>query len=223
MLEGVQIEHVVDEGPLQLGAPAPVEGEARPRDLRPAGEVEDFQILADVPVGLGFEVEDGLFAPVTDDGVFLGARAVLDGVVLDVGDDHDEVLDLRIHLGELRVEGLDPVRNRRHLCHEFRGVLFLLLQAPDLLGGLVALAPQGLHLLEDVPAALLGVDEGRKVDLLSPLEHLAADELGVFTQIFDVQHIDLPLLALVERLVKCSNKSTLTPTLSPQGRGRLQV
>jgi len=192
VLEGVQVEHVVDEGPFELGAPAAIQGEARPRDLCPAGKVQDLQILADVPVGLGLEVECWLFAPVTDDGVVLGAGAVLDGVVLDVGDDHDETLDVRIHLGQLRVEGLDPIRDGRHLRHEFRGVLFLLLQSPDLLGGLVALAPQGLHLLEDVPAALFGVDEGRKVDILPPLEHLAADEFGVFTKEFDVQHSELP-------------------------------
>jgi len=140
-------------------------------------------------VGLGLEVEDGLFAPVAHDGVVLGAGSVLDGVVLDVGDDHDEVLDVGLHLGELRVEALDPLGDARHLRDELRGVLLFLLQGPDLLGGLVALAPEGLDLLEDVPAALLGVDEGRKVDLLPALEHLAADEFGVLAKEFDVQHI----------------------------------
>jgi hypothetical protein len=40
-------------------------------------------------------------------------------------------------------------------------------------------SPLSARPLEDVAAAHLGVDEGRKVDLLPALEHLAADQFGV--------------------------------------------
>src|SRR5450756_3243163 len=50
VLSRMEIEHEVDERPLQPCAESPVEGETRPGDLCPAREIEDVQTLADLPV-----------------------------------------------------------------------------------------------------------------------------------------------------------------------------
>ena len=57
MLVGVEIEHELDERPLETGAGAVVGGESGAGDLGATLEVEDPQVGAEVPVRLGLEVE----------------------------------------------------------------------------------------------------------------------------------------------------------------------
>ncbi len=63
VLAGVHVEHEVDERALQFGPQVPVEREAGAGDFGGALQVEDAQILAQVPVRLGFEIELGRLRP----------------------------------------------------------------------------------------------------------------------------------------------------------------
>ena len=66
VLARMHVEHEVDEGALQFGAHVPIEREARAGNFGGAFQVEDAQVLAQVPVGLGFEIERGRRAPAAD-------------------------------------------------------------------------------------------------------------------------------------------------------------
>ena len=63
MLAGVQVEHEVHQGAFELGAEIPVESEAGAGDFGGAFQVEDAELLAELPVRLGGEVELGLACP----------------------------------------------------------------------------------------------------------------------------------------------------------------
>ena len=63
MLAGVEVEHEVGEGAFEAGTLAEVDDEAGAGDLGGALEVEDAEGLAELPVGLGGEVEGGDLAP----------------------------------------------------------------------------------------------------------------------------------------------------------------
>src|SRR5258707_8094017 len=54
---GMDVQHEVDERPLEQGAGAEVDGEAGAGELGAALEVEDAELGPQVPVGLGREIE----------------------------------------------------------------------------------------------------------------------------------------------------------------------
>ena len=90
--------------PLQPGPEPPIEGESRPRDLRPAGEIEDVQGFADLPVRTWRKAKYGLFSVDADDGVVLGTFPEDDRGVRDVGERHQDRLNLLVRLLERLVE-----------------------------------------------------------------------------------------------------------------------
>ena len=116
---GVRVEEVVDERALEACTCATEHGEAAAGDLVAALEIEDIEVSAEVPVGLGLEAlgrEIARGAPATALGVF--------GLVLadgrrgagDVGHMQHEVMQLGVdglalrgNLVELLVDGADAL------------------------------------------------------------------------------------------------------------------
>ena len=99
---GVEVQHKVDQGPLQQGACPFKQGEAGPGDLGGPLKVQDAQGLADVPVGFGFKVKLRGLAPGMVHRVIVRGRAQGDGRVGQVGDIQEEVPDpgfLLLHPG----------------------------------------------------------------------------------------------------------------------------
>ena len=63
VLAGVEVEHEVGEGALEACSRAEVDDEAGAGDFGGAVEVEDVEGLAELPVGLGGEVEGRAWCP----------------------------------------------------------------------------------------------------------------------------------------------------------------
>ena len=99
VLAGVEVEHEVGEGSLEAGAGAELQDEAGAGDLGGALEVEDAEGFADLPVGLGGEVEGGDGAPgLLDDVVELGGAGG-DGVMGKVGEGLEELAKFEVGFG----------------------------------------------------------------------------------------------------------------------------
>ena len=152
----VQVQHELDERPLEARPQVPVDGEARPGDPGPALEVEDAELGPEVPVRLRLEVEDARRAdpPHLD----VGRLVLPDGHarVGHVRHDEEEALDRRLHLLEPGVARLDAVGDALHLGLQVGRVLLRLAAPGDLLAGHALAVAQLLHLLDE--GAALGVE-----------------------------------------------------------------
>ena len=122
MLAGVQVQHEVDQRPLHERPGAFEEGEAGPGDLGGALEIQDPQVLADVPMGLGFEGKAGRLAPGLDHGVVVGGGAHGDAGVRQVGQGKEEFPHPGIVLGRFRLPFLDPLIDLLDLVHQWLGL-----------------------------------------------------------------------------------------------------
>jgi hypothetical protein len=114
VLARVRVEHEVDEGAFEFGAEAGVDSEAGAGDFGGAFEVENAEGRAEVPVGLGGEVELRDLAAFVDFGVAGGGGACGNGFVGEVGDGGEEVVEagvdlfgLFFQLGDFVADGAD--------------------------------------------------------------------------------------------------------------------
>jgi hypothetical protein len=182
----VEVQHEADEGPLQPGALVHVDGEARARDLGRPLEVQDAQALADVPVGLGVEIEVRRRPPAPDFPIVFGAASDGNGFMRDVRDIEQGLPDLLFDGLEALVEAGDLVADLPHLQDPGRGVRAFLFHPGDLLGGLVLLRPELLDREEDVLLLPGGPDEVPEVDPLAPRPEPILNEIKMFQDILRV-------------------------------------
>ncbi len=184
----VEVEHEVDEGPFELGAEPAIKREPRSCDLRAPREIENIEVFPDLPVGFRDEVEDGFFAPGPHDGIVFRTCAVGHRFMGNIRDDHHHVAERVLRFLQKFIQFLDPGRDIRHPGDDCGGVFFLHLFPADFLGGLISLAPHGFHFLKDIPPLCLHTGETVKVDVLTPLEHLASHKIEIFPEKFNVEH-----------------------------------
>ncbi len=166
---GRHVEEQTDERAHEARAGAGVQDEARAGDLGPALEVEQVQARADVPVRRPIPGRQRL-APRANDRVVLGAGAVGDLVARRVGDEEEVRLELRLHEGELRIQGRNPVTQRaeRRLAR---------LRLVGLAG-----ADQLPHLLAArVPLVLGGIGRGQQLAPSPVVRQQSVDDLGAFS------------------------------------------
>ncbi len=104
----MEIEEVLDEGPLEPGALALEDDEAAPRDLGGLGEIEEAASGTDLDMGLRGEGESGGLAPGPLDAVGIGI-ADRDGGMGKIGNGEEEALLGGLDLGDLNVERGDLV------------------------------------------------------------------------------------------------------------------
>ena len=157
------------EGALEAGAVIPIEGEAGAGDFGGALEVEDAELLAELPVGLGREVEGGRRAPALhlDVGGFVAADG--DGVVRKVGDGGQDVVERGVGGLGLLFEGGNAFLELEHLGGEqvefgllLRGDGAFFLgshERADFFAELVAAGERGLQLAGDGAAARFDLAE----------------------------------------------------------------
>ena len=191
---GVAVEAELHQRPQQPGAPAPVHGEHRARDLGGPLVVEDRELGADLPVRdpLVLAVGAGVVALGAQDDVVLLARAARRVLARQVGEAEQGDPDLvGQHAGGLG-QRLLLVAERAALGHERLCLVRLPLppQAPDLLR-------QGLDPAADLVAlgddpALLGVQRHDLVDGVgragSPEIERGLDRIGLAADPADVEH-----------------------------------
>ncbi len=94
VLGRVQVEHPVDQRPLEPDALAEHHVEARAAQFGAPFEVQDAQLRAQLPVGPGLEVELRRLAHGPDEYVVLLVQAIGGRLVGDVGDDQQQVVQL---------------------------------------------------------------------------------------------------------------------------------
>ena len=92
----VGVQEEVDDGALQPGTQPAVDGETRAGDLGGGVKVQNLQIGADVPVGLGLPAELTGRAPTAHFHVFAVVLADRHAGVGDVGHAHQELLHFRV-------------------------------------------------------------------------------------------------------------------------------
>jgi len=118
VLPDVHIEH---EGPQRSGEGRAVSDErleARARDLGAALEINDAEVLADLPVGSRREREVRPVPPVADLEVVLGVDPEGDTRVRDIGHLKERGLELRIDVACDRLELGDSCRDRPRLVDQ---------------------------------------------------------------------------------------------------------
>ena len=92
----VGVQEEVDDGALQPGTQPAVDGKTRAGDLGGGVKVQNLQIGADVPVGLGLPAELTGRAPTAHFHVFAVVLADRHAGVGDVGHAHQELLHFRV-------------------------------------------------------------------------------------------------------------------------------
>ena len=158
VVAGVEIEHPGDEGALEAGTVAAEEVEAGAGDLDSALEVDDAEVLGDLPVRLGGEVEGALGAVLGDDdvaGLVGGYRHVGQW---HVGDVEHEVVEAGVDGLHLFVEGGDAIPEFAHGKDELLA-LGGVLRLANVFGSGVELGFEGLDLGEQSAATFIGSED----------------------------------------------------------------
>ncbi len=109
MVLSVDVEEEVYNRTIEAGSGTPVEGEAGAGNLDGAFEIEDAEFGAEVPMGLGFEIELCGFAGAAHLDVIVGRFSDGDRFVRDVGDAGEERLELVVDGLDLFVQGGDLI------------------------------------------------------------------------------------------------------------------
>ena len=162
MLAGVEVEHEVGEGALEAGSGAELQDEAGAGDLGGALEVEDAEGFADLPVGLGREVEGGDFAPgLLADVVVLGGAGG-DVVVGKVGEGLEELAETEVGIGGAGFELLGLFFERGGLRGDESDVGAFALEASKLRGEGVALGLEGLSFGDG--RTPFGIERGKSLE-----------------------------------------------------------
>ena len=153
VLAGMHIEHEVGERPLQLRADSGVHGKARAGDLGGALEIQNPQRRAQIPMRLGREIELARLAPAADFLIVGGASAHRDARVRNVGNQAQHLAQALVAGLRLLIQFLNLGPEGLHIRNQRGGILLLLFERGNFIGGFVAprLAPFHFH---QHPAAL---------------------------------------------------------------------
>ena len=158
VLAGVEVEHEVGEGALEAGSGAVVDDEAGAGDFCGAVEVEDAEGLADLPVGLGGEVEGGLGAPGLLFAVGVLVATYGDAVLWEIRDGLEDGLEALVCCGGVGFEFVGLGLEGSGLLGWGGCVGSGLAETCDLFGEFVALGFEGFDLGDGFAA--LAVDGG---------------------------------------------------------------
>ena len=107
---------------IELRTGIPVDGEARPGDLRRPFEIEDAELRAEVPVSLRLEIELTMFAGATDFHVVRFAAGG-NGLMRQVGDAPQDLGKRVVERIDVVFETLDLLADFAALLHRFVGIL----------------------------------------------------------------------------------------------------
>src|SRR3990170_236530 len=188
VLPRVDVQHEVDERPLEKRTGPQAQAETGPGDLRRPLEIEDLQVGADVDVIAHREGKRRGRPPRPDDSVVLFPRSLGNRRIGDVGDVQQDLLHLPLQLRKAGLHFLDPGRDLLHLLHEGGGVLLLPAQSADLLGGRVSLRPQSLHRRQKRPPLPVDPDKPFEVRRRPAPAQRLLDGRDVFTDELHVEH-----------------------------------
>ena len=162
VLAGMEVEHELGEGAFEAGAGAEVDDEARAGDLGSALEVEDAELFAELPVGLGGERKLARLTPGLDDLIVVLGSPSGDVVGGEIGERLEECAELCVELGSGRFKQVGTGLQSRGLLADGGGVPARALEFRELLRQRVALRFQGFEFGDG--AAALGVEGGKALE-----------------------------------------------------------
>ncbi len=183
----VQVEHEVYQCPFQACTGPPQQGKTGSGKLYGPLEIEHAELLANLPVGLGLELELTGFTPGTQLAiiVFAGAKGTI--FVRQIGQSQQQPLQLGLDALEFLVELLDAFGDFLH-AGDFALHLALILGLADQSRNLVALGFEGLPFTEQSPATGVQFNKGSQIDLVSTAGKTFAGLLRIIAQIFGIKH-----------------------------------
>ena len=186
MLAGVQVDHELRQGAMQTGDGAAQQGETRARQLGSGLEVQPAVLLAEGDVILDLEIEAARGAPTRhlDVAVFIGANR--HGLVRQVGNVQQQVVQLVLDRIQLTLAGFQLAAHLIDFRQQRSDVFATRLGLADGLGTAVALGLQllGAH-LHRLALTLQGLEAGDVKgeatggEALGDFGELRADKFGI--------------------------------------------
>ena len=174
------IQHEVVNSAFKPCAQAAVNGESCARNFSRRRGVENFEVVADIPVRFGGKAELGRRKVSSYFLVFGIVFSYGYGFVGNVGNGQQRHFKIRLGGGKLSVQLLDFVAHFFHARNDFRRVFFLLFKRGNLSGFAVALGFQHFHFLQNVAALAIKLKYGVHVVFAASGLHGVFDEICVF-------------------------------------------
>ncbi len=189
----MDVEHVLDKRPLELGTLAEDDGEARAGEFHAAREVKDAELLADCHVVENLEVR---VFPLAYEAHHLVVGRIHAGGDFGGGDvwNHEQGLaKVVLHRGEFLVDFGDSIAHLAHFLLGGREIAAFLGDFADFLGGCIALRLQRLGFAHE--SAALGIQIPRLLATLlfdaTPCQ-CSSCCIEIVSQLLDVYHSILP-------------------------------
>jgi hypothetical protein len=188
VLAGMQVQHKIDEGALQQGAVAQVQGKPRPGDFRGTLEIEDVQVLADVPVRFHREVEHRRRSHALHFGIVVLVASHRDAVMGKVGNAHQQGLDGGFAVVQCFFQGFDARGHLPHLRHHVIRVLPGLFQLRDLVRHHVSPVTEAFDFPQDLASLRIGGVEHGQIDGFAAVCHRRLDAIKILSDELDFEH-----------------------------------
>ena len=192
VLAGVQIQHELDQGPVQAGDAGIHDREAGTGDLRRRFEVELAEGFAHVHVVAGFEIELAGRAPAAQLHVVVLVAAVGRLRVGQVGQAAEQFVQFLLHQRQFLFGHLELFAQGRDLGQDGAGILPFGLGLADGLRAGLAFVLQVLHPHLQGLALFVQGAEAVHVEVEAPPGQLRADEFGIAAQQFGIEHVVVP-------------------------------
>ncbi len=187
-LARVHVEKEIRDGALEPRAEALVNGEARARDFHGRLEIEDFQRLAQFPMGLRGEIELRRRAPAAHLHVVRRALAHRDARVRDVRNRQHELAKLFVQLHDALVVSFQLLGEDLHLRENHGRIAAGLLEANDFVARFIPVGLPALGGGDDLAAVGIEVAEGREVERDAAVARHLFDRVEVLPHVSEVEH-----------------------------------
>ena len=180
------VQEEVDQGAVQTGGPAHVQGKAAAGQTGGALEIQGG--AAQLPVLTDLEIELARRAPAEHFHVLGLVLAHGHAGVRDVGHPHEPVFHSGLGFGGLHVQGLDAGRQGAQFFHHVGGVPTLTLDLGHLAGGGVLLLFQAFHFGQQRTTAAVQFEELIYFQRRLPVGQGLGQHFGLFLHQFEVDH-----------------------------------
>jgi len=160
----VQVEHEVDQSPLQCRAGSPIKCKTGARNFCAARKIQNIQIFAQLEMLFGFKAENRLFSPGANNRIIFGAAAGYNRFVLNIRYGQNKSVEIFFGNSPALVELFNSGGNIAHSGNQGRCVCFLFLQIADFFGNIVAFTTQRFHFHQYIPAPGIQGEETVKIN-----------------------------------------------------------
>ncbi len=187
MLSDMQVQHPLDQCPLQLGPISLKHVKAAPGDFHPSLEVQDRKLWSEIPMGKRCEIELAPVTFLTENYIFALVLSNRDRIMRKVWNFIHRFPKPGLFITKFRLQLLYAVIDFAHRLDQSLP-LITSFHSADSLGGLVSVSPQTLKLLQDFPALQIQSDNFVDWCFSSEAGNRALDPIGVGSDVLDIDH-----------------------------------